>query len=152
MEFKVIETQEELDKVISARLSRENEKHKAELEKYADYEDLKQQVSSLTEERDNLQTSLKEKEESYTNFESQLSELTKETEKYKLSELRTKIAFESGIPFKLAERLSGEDEESLRADATALAELVKGDEYVAPLKDSEQTPNEDQAYLNLIKE
>ena len=39
-DFKIIETQEELDAVIKARLSREREK-------YADYEDLKKQLADF---------------------------------------------------------------------------------------------------------
>lgn len=42
-----------------------------------------------------------------------------------LAALRYRIAYENGLPPALADRLTGDDEEQIRADAAALAELVK---------------------------
>lgn len=61
-EFKVIETQEELDTIVKARIAREREK-------YQDYDQLKTRVEELETENSSLQTALndaKSNTDSYT--------------------------------------------------------------------------------------
>lgn len=44
---------------------------------------------------------------------------------FEMSELKTRIAHEVGIPFDLSQRLTGENEDAIRKDAQSLAKLLK---------------------------
>ena len=141
-EFKTIETQEELDRIIGERLSRQKEK-------FADYEDLKTSVKELEQKNADLLLAidsnnqlLKEREETLTAKETEFSELQKVVDGYKLNQLKTQIALKNGIPYALAERLQGVDEESLQADAKRLSELMKP-KPTAPLKEKEPVVGEE---------
>ena len=63
------------------------------------------------------------------------------------------IALQNGLPYDLADRLQGTDEESLRADAERLASFVKSTEYVAPMRNLEPAleKNENTSYKNLVQ-
>lgn len=141
-EFKTIETQEELDRIIGERLSRQKEK-------FADYEDLKSSVKKLEQKNadllqaiDNNNQLLKEREEILTAKETEFSELQKVVDGYKFNQLRTQVALKYGIPYELAERLQGADEESLQADAEKLSALMKP-KPTAPLKEQEPVVGEE---------
>lgn len=125
-DFKVIETQEQLEAVIKDRLERAKKTAKEEAEKaYADYDDLKKQNAELSEK---LKTAADAAEETKT----RLQELEKSNASYKLSSLKVKVAQEAGLPFEFADRLSGEDEEAIRADAAEVAKYMSKPQ-VAPL-------------------
>lgn len=135
-EFKTIETQEELDRIIGERLAR----HK---EKYAGLEKLESRVKELEKTNaellltiDSNSKLLAEKDEFISTKESELAEVNKVVEKYKGTQLRTQIALQKGLPYELADRLQGSDEESLQADAERLSAFIKP-KPVAPLKDVE---------------
>lgn len=141
-EFKTIETQEELDRIIGERLSRQKEK-------FADYDDLKASVKKLEEKNadlllaiDNNNKLLKERDEVLTSKEAEFSELQKVVDGYQLNQLRTQVALEHGIPYELAERLQGADKESLQADAEKLSALMKP-KTAAPLKEQEPVVGEE---------
>ena len=141
-EFKTIETQEELDRIIGERLSRQKEK-------FADYDDLKASVKKLEEKNADLLLAidsnnklLKERDEVLTSKEAEFSELQKVVNGYKFNQLRTQVALEHGIPYELAERLQGADKESLQADAEKLSALMKP-KPAAPLKDQEPVVGEE---------
>lgn len=72
--------------------------------------------------------------------------LKQEAETYKLKNLKTSIAVEAGIPLLLADRLSGETEEELKADAETLAGLVKNKQTL-PLKPTEPPVDDKDAGL-----
>ena len=55
---------------------------------------------------------------------------------------RQKSRVTTGIPFELAERLSGDTEEEIRKDAETLAKFIGGKQPPAPLKSSEDTPSD----------
>lgn len=106
-EFTPITTQEEFDAAISKRIKRERDTISAQ---YSDYDDLKQKVTdyegkigNLTQERDALQASIRVHE---------------------TNSVKMRIAHETGIPFEMASRLSGETEQDIRADAENMAKYV----------------------------
>lgn len=116
-EFTPINTQEEFDAAISARLKRERER-------YADYDEIKGKVESL---------------------ETQVSTLTGEKEAleqkvagYETNSVKMRIAQELGIPSAMAERLTGDNEEAIRKDAESMATLFKSAQGAAPLYTTEQ--------------
>ena len=128
-EFKAITTQEELNRIIEERLSRERAK-------YADYEALKADSAALRE----LQG--KKLDEQVTALTGQLqkaqgdlSAMQTRAETAERSLLRSRIAREKNLPAELADRLTGDDETALRADAEALAKLIAPAQPAAPLAD-----------------
>jgi hypothetical protein len=125
-EFKVIESQEQLDAILKDRIERAKKTAEENAEKkFADYEALKQQNKELAEKLETAGASAKETED-------RVKELVKANERYKLSNLKVKIAQEAGLPFELADRLSGEDEEAIKADAQNMAKYMSKPQ-VAPL-------------------
>ena len=111
-EFKPITTQEEFNTAISARLERERQK-------FADYEDLKAQVGTLTTERDT--------------YKQQVDERDAKIRKYETDSVKTRIAAEKGLPASMASRLAGETEEEITQDADNLAQIFRTVKGPAPM-------------------
>ena len=132
MSFNPINTQEEFDAAIRERLQREREK-------YADYDSikaengtLKNQVSTLTGERDALD---------------------KKVKGYEASSVKMRIAQELNIPVAMAERLTGETEEDIRRDAETMANIFKTAQGAAPLYNPNTQPpanNNDAAMAEML--
>ena len=114
-EFKPINTQEEFDAAIKDRLERERGK-------YADYENLKTQVGTLTTERD---TAVQ-----------QLGDANAKIKTYETNSVKMRIAQAKGIPAEMALRLTGETEEDIAKDADSLAQIFKTTRGAAPLFDN----------------
>lgn len=149
MEFKAITTQEELDNVIKDRLARQKENIESQ---YQDYAEIKAEKVKLEKQVITLNETIKETNEKYANHDMDLSELNAKLKDYEISNMRTKVALQHGIPFDLANRLVGEDEESLTKDAEKLASLVVQKEPMAPLRNTEPQINEkDGAYKSLLE-
>ena len=145
-DFKPITTQEEFDAAIKARLSREKEK-------YGDYDQLKSRVTELEEENVSLKSTIEANQQSKAESDKQLEEMQKQIAGYETASMRTRIALQHGLPYDLADRLQGADEESLTTDAERLASFVKSTEYVAPMRNLEPTleKNENTSYKNLVQ-
>lgn len=129
-EFKVIETQEELDTIIKARLGRLKEQ-------YADYDELKSRVSTLEAENAGLKETVAQSNQTIADFESQIEGYKSTIAGYETAKTKTTIALKYGLPIEFADRLQGEDEESLTADAERFAALMKPQAPIPPLKDIE---------------
>ena len=145
-EFKPITTQEEFDAAIKARLSREKEK-------YGDYDQLKSRVTELEKENVDLKSTIEATNQIKADADKQLEEMQKQIAGYETASLRTRIALQNGLPYDLADRLQGADEESLTADAERLASFVKPTEYVAPMRNLEPAleKTENTSYKNLVQ-
>lgn len=145
-EFKPITTQEEFDAAIKARLSREKEK-------YGDYDQLKSRVTELEEENVGLKSTIEVHNQSKADADKQLEEMQKQITDYETTSLRTRIALQNGLPYDLADRLQGTDEETLKADAERLVSFIKPIEHVAPMRNLEPAleKNEDTSYKNLVQ-
>lgn len=150
MEFKPITTQEEFDKAIQERLNRQKETIEKQ---YADYAEIKARNQELETEVGTLKAALAESNEKAGKYDKDISELNAKIAGYETANMRTKIALQHGIPYELASRLIGDDEESITEDAKKLAELVSGrQEPIAPLKDVEPPIEEkDRAYKSLLE-
>ena len=141
-EFKTIETQEELDRIIGERLARQKEKY-AGLEKLESrVKELEKTNAELLATIDSNSKLLAEKDEFISAKESELAEVNQVVEKFKGTQLRTQIALRNGLPYELVDRLQGSDEESLQADAERLSAFIKP-KPVAPLKDVEPVVGDD---------
>ena len=150
-EFQAITSQEQLDNVIGERLRRQKEQFE---EKLKEYESLKEEHSKLQTELEQKNQFIEEnkketsmKTEDYENLEKELSSL-------KLQQLKQKIAINNGIPLDLANRLSGEDEETLLEDAKTLSQFINSNPTPQPLKSVENTNvnDEDMAYRQLLNQ
>ena len=115
-EFKVIETQEQLNAIIKARLEREKEK-------YADYDQLAEKIKNLETENTSLKQTITDKETSESTSLTRISELEKDVTTWKQKSLKQQIAMKNGLPFDLADRLQGDSEESLNEDAERPASI-----------------------------
>ena len=131
-DFTAITTQEELDTIVKARLAREKEK-------YADYDQLKTRVSDLEKENGVLKSAAEASKNSAADYDKQIADLKKQVAGYETASLRTRIALQNGLPYDLADRLVGDNEEALKADAERLAGFMKQVESIAPMKSNEPT-------------
>lgn len=136
MSFKTIETQEELDRIIQDRLTREREK-------YSDYEDLKNKNTALETQISTLQATIDESNATIKAHDETVAGLNAKISGFETASLRTKIALQHGIPFDLVDRLAGDDEASIKADAERLAAFVKPKAPVPPLKTTEPKLDDD---------
>lgn len=132
-EFKAIETQEDFDAAIKARLDRNTKTVTDEVKKsYEGYlspdeaKKLTEQVEALTAQTEGLRRQLTEKDTS-------IADLTAKNKAYETASVKARIAHEKGLPFELAERLSGESEEDIAADADKLSQFVSAGKASAPL-------------------
>lgn len=123
--FTVIETQEQLDTIIGERVKRAEKKAEEKAaEKYADYDELKGKAESYEKQIAELSDQLKENENKSAEDVKQIEELTGKVRDYETASVKTKIALETGLPYQLASKLSGETEEAIREDAKKMAEFV----------------------------
>lgn len=149
MSFKAIETQDELDRIISERLSRQKESFEKQL---ADYDQLKTAKADLETQVGTLQSTIEQSKVGQEDYTKQISDLTSKVAGYETANLRTRIALQNGLPFDLADRLVGEDEESIKADAERLSSFVTK-QHSAPLKNVEPNIQKDEnsAYRKLVE-
>ena len=146
-EFKVIETQEQLDAIIKSRLDREKAK-------YSDYDALAEKIKNLETENTNLKQAITDKETSESTTASKIADLEKDVTTWKQKSLKQQIAMKNGLPFDLADRLQGDSEESLNEDAERLASLVSVKNYTQPLADKEpnlEINSVDAAWRDVVK-
>lgn len=117
-----------------------------------DYEELKDAKTTLEKQISELQNTLSSKEEEFSTFENNIKELKGEVETYKLKDLKTNIAVQTGIPLELASRLSGETEEEIKSDAEKIAGFVNKKQTL-PLKPTEptQVDEKEQAYTKILE-
>lgn len=119
-EFKVIESQEQLDAIIKDRLERER-KHVAE--QYADYDSIKGQLTEAQEKLAGYEGKTVIDASELETLKNDLADRNKTIEGYKLAQLKSTIADEVGLDRKLISRLNGDSEDAIREDATALKSL-----------------------------
>lgn len=142
-EFKIIDTQEAFDSAIKSRLEHNTKTVTEEVTKkfegWLSPEDVTKQISGLSGK-------IKENEQI-------IADLTAKNKAYENSLIKIKIAFETGLPFELSERLSGETEKEIRADAEKLAGYVNSAKKPSPKFFSELPSNDSQktALLSMLR-
>lgn len=104
--------------------------------KPADYDDLKTEKANLEQELTKLQDTLNNQEKELNSIE----DLKKENETLKLEKIKINIASQANIPLELAGRLSGSNEEEIKADAEKIAGFVNKKQPL-PLRPSEPDVN-----------
>lgn len=149
-EFKPINTQEEFDAAIKDRIARNTKSVTDEVTKkfegWISPEDSAAKMKELNDKLDTLTKQAGEKDKS-------IAELTTKNQAFELSALKAKVAHEKGIPYELAQRLSGTTEEEIGKDADMLAKLVGGT-HTAPLGNVEPEPakGSDAALMSVLNE
>lgn len=144
-EFKIIETQEELDKIIAERLKRERTKVENQYtEKIAG---LETKVYELETENADIKSSLGKLSEK----DSEIEQLQGRIKGYEKSDLQRKVAIENKIPYNLAGRIQGDTEEEMIEDAKSLSKYFEKKEVVPPLKNPEINKGQSGAYQKLLQ-
>lgn len=128
-DFTPINTQEELDKVIASRLQRERDTISKQFQNQLAERD--QKITGYESQVKDLNTKIEE----FNGQAQKITEMEARIKGYETNSVKMRIAREVGLPYELAERLSGEDEKAIRADAEALKKLVGV--KTAPLKSTE---------------
>ncbi len=119
-DFKTIETQEQFDEAIKERIARVEKKYekyispeaaeKLTADKDREIEDLKKQIGDLGNSLNGANDKAKASAEAMADLEAKVKE-------YETASVKSRIAHEVGIPYELANRLSGETEDDIRKDA-----------------------------------
>lgn len=141
-DFTPITTQEEFDERIKERLGRERKKIE---EKYSDYDDIRSQLDTANGQIESLKTS----------HDEEVNGLNAKIKSYEMNDLRRKVAHEAGIPYELADRLTGDDEAAMKADAEMLAKHIAKNDFVPPMPDldngGKDKDDEDESYKKMLK-
>lgn len=82
--------------------------------------------------------------------ETEIADLKSKNLVYERTLLKSKIARETGIPYELSERLTGETEEEMRADAERLFKYIKSANNVPQPKFSAETHSENNGKSALL--
>lgn len=142
-EFKPIETQEELDKIITTRLKRERETTEKRFEGWISPEDHQKGL-------DELNKAFSEYKETHKNDEETIADLTAKNKAYETASLKSRIAHEVGLSFEWIDRIKGEDEKSIREDAESIKKLVGSGSNLLPLRRSENHEDDKDAGLKSL--
>lgn len=149
--FEPITSQEQFDAMIQQRIKREEEKV---ANQYGDYDEIKAKNEQLEKEVGELRPTIAQLKNAAAEHDKTVSDLNSKIAGYETINLRTKIAYQKGLPIDLADRLVGDDEESITADADRLVSFIKPNEPpVPPLKDVEDNTGstKDGAYKSLLE-
>lgn len=124
-DFKVIETQEDFDKAIQSRLK---QKDRELADKYKDYlspDDVTALKADFDKQLQEANKLVKETQDKLSTFDETVSNLTKRAEAAEKQVLKNRVAYENKLPIELSERLIGNTEEELKADAEKLSGIIK---------------------------
>jgi len=143
MEFTPITSQEQLDAVIADRLQRKDE---AVAKQIKELTEAAGRAKDLEKANGELTKALEEAGKKVANHDKEVGELNATIKKYESASVKTRIAHETGLPYELASRLTGEDEDSIRKDAEALSKLVSK-RPAPPLADPEGSKDDKDAGL-----
>ena len=124
-DFNPIETQEEFDKAIKARLAQKDRELAEKYKGYLSPDEAEVMKADFKKQIEEANKSVKEANEKLSTFDKTVSELTQRAEKAETTVLKTKIANEKNLPIELADRLIGNTEEELKADADSLSGIIK---------------------------
>lgn len=152
MAFTVIETQEQLDAVIGDRIARAEKKAQENAAKeYADYAQLKEKVATYEAQLTDYGKKLTEAAETAKSHTAEVETLRAKIKDYETASVKARIAHEAGLPYELANRLTGDTEEAIRQDAEIMAKFIT--KPTAPMRSTEEPigDSKEQAYKELAQ-
>lgn len=135
-DFKAIETQEELDKIITNRLEREREAANKRYEGFVSPEDHKRALAEQQKTFDDYK-------KAHEGDAKTIEDLTAKNKAYETAALKSRVAREVGLSYEWVDRIGGEDENSIRADAEALKKLVGTGKTLLPTRNMDQGTGDD---------
>ena len=141
MSFEAITTQEQFDAVIKDRLDRERSK----FEGYDDFKEKAGKYDELKTKADGYEQTIAamkleiDGDDKNPGYKKQIADLQEKVKVYETSSVKMRIAHENGIPYELAGRLSGDNEDAIKKDAESLAKLIKASKPTAPLANPDPT-------------
>ena len=138
-DFKPIETQEQFDAMIKGRLE---QAERSFIEKYGKTDELKTQLEESAGQIAELTKRLEEANNQIESSKAEMEGLNAKVLKYETDSVKTRVAHEEGLPFEMAGRLTGDNEEAIRADAKSLAKMIKANTSTPPAFKSELPPPE----------
>ena len=130
-EFKVIETQEQLDSIIKGRLERERASFNEKLN------GLEEENKSLKDQISNLTDASNQKEAKIEELNSQISDKDNKLEDFRVNQMRNDVAYEYGLPRDFSKRLQGSTYEEIEADAKEMAKTFDNLRPDPPIKNNE---------------
>lgn len=141
-----------LEKEVIDKVMAEHGKAIQDAKPAEDYEELLNTKATLEKQVSDLESTLTATTEKYADIDTTLAEKDKLLKDVETKNMKFRIANQAGIPMDLAERLSGETEDEIKADAEKLSEFVNK-KQVPPLKptEAEATDPTEQAYGNMIE-
>lgn len=132
-EFKVIETQEELDAILGERIKRAKESVRKE---YAEYETYKQAYENQEALKKSHEEQMAELTNKHTEALSTIEGLNSKIAQYETDSVKKEACEEFGLPLAMAGRLHGATKEEIFQDASTLSAFVKPNS-APPLRDPE---------------
>lgn len=130
-EFKVIETQEQLNSIIEQRLERERKKYTDTINGLEnEKKELKDQLAKVTDASN-------QKEAKIEDLNSQISDKDNELEDFRVNQMRNDLAYEYGLPRDFSKRLQGSTYEDIEADAKEMAKAFDNLRPDPPIKNNE---------------
>lgn len=124
-DFTPITTQAEFDAAIAERLSRQEKSILARFEGFMPAVDVQTLKSGYESTIADLKKQAEEAGGKLAESEKQLTEANERIKGYENASAKTRIALETGLPYGMASRLSGDTEEEIRKDAENLLKLMK---------------------------
>lgn len=138
-DFKPIESQEQFDAMIKGRLE---QAERSFIEKYGNSEELKAQLGEKDGKIAELSKQLEEATKKIEGHKAEVDGLNAKVLQYETDSVKTRIAHEEGLPYEMASRLAGDNEEAIRADAKTLASMMKKSTPTPPSFNPEPEPKD----------
>ena len=135
-EFKPIESQEQFDAIIKERLDRAEKKFEEKYQGYLSPDEVDAKVADLNKKIEEMGNSLNGANDKAKADAESIAGLEAKVKSYETASVKSRTAHEVGIPYELANKLSGETEEDIRKDAEALKPFVTK-VTAPPLRDPE---------------
>ena len=149
-EFKPIETQEQLNEILTDRV--EQAKRSASKEFKEINEQLSSKNKTYEEQIATLTAQIKEQEEKLNANDSTIKEQQAKLQSYETASVKTKIAIAAGLKMEYADRLKGETEEEWKADAAYLAKDFASARQGAPFGSNEPVITKEHSAKDDFKE
>lgn len=146
-EFKAIETQEQLDTIISERIGRAKDSVRKEYEGWISPKDFEGKSKAINKKVSDLTEALNNANEKIKTHEKDIAEKDGKLRAYETTSVKTRIAHEYGLSYEAIDFIKGEDEESIKKSAEALKTLVGARKQSLPMKSTEPEGNGKNAAL-----
>ncbi len=140
-----VENKEELIKQIESEMGKEFVPRTEFNTKNTELKELQKQLGEVNTGLEGL---TKEK----ATHEQTVAELNAKIAEYEMAAMRNRIALEVGVPYEMASRLFGDDEQGIRDDAAALVKLIGKQTPTPPLRSTEPDGDDSDApYRALLR-